>query len=160
MVAVGYRKYGSQEESDKNALMHLYDVYVKISKEYKKDPKVKAEAGEWFKKMEDGDEEVLKEWRGWRELSVKRYQEAYSQLNIEFDVYTGESNVRKDSIEKVITQLENMGLISHREDAMEVDLKKWALEKPIVRKTGSWPTLLPSIFIVANIFTKMELPHT
>jgi arginyl-tRNA synthetase len=45
--------------------------------------------------MEDGDEEVLKQWHGWRELILKKYKEAYHQLNIEFDLYIGESTVRK-----------------------------------------------------------------
>ena len=45
--------------------------------------------------MEDGDEDALKNWRVWRELSVKKYAEEYDRLNIHFDVYTGKSKVRK-----------------------------------------------------------------
>lgn len=35
MVAIGYQKYGSQEESDKDPLMHLYNVCIKINKDSK-----------------------------------------------------------------------------------------------------------------------------
>jgi len=137
MVAVGYEKYGSQEELEKDPLMHLYNIYVKINKESDDDPKVKADAASWFKRMEDGDEEALKQWHGWQELSVKKYREAYDQLNIKFDLYTGESNVGKESMDKVLVHLEDMGLISQRQGALEIDLGRWGLKTPIVRKTGA-----------------------
>jgi arginyl-tRNA synthetase len=35
MVAIGYQKYGSQEEFDKDPLMHLYNVCIKINKDSK-----------------------------------------------------------------------------------------------------------------------------
>jgi arginyl-tRNA synthetase len=38
--------------------------------------------------MEDGNEDALKVWRVWRELSVKKYPEEYDRLNVHFDVYT------------------------------------------------------------------------
>ncbi|EDR00911.1 uncharacterized protein LACBIDRAFT_312886 [Laccaria bicolor S238N-H82] len=142
MVATGYEKYGSQEEFDQDPIMHLYNVYVKVTKDLETDPKVKVEAARWFKRMEDGDEDVLKKWHGWRETSLEKYQEAYDQLNIKFDVYTGESNVSKESMDKALVQLQDMGLISDRDSAKEVDLNKWNLKAPIVRKTDGTSTYL------------------
>ncbi|KAI6110853.1 hypothetical protein EDD16DRAFT_1897731 [Pisolithus croceorrhizus] len=89
MIAVGFEKYGSQEELQKDAIKHLYDVYVKVSRDAESDPNVKVEAAQFFKRMEDGDEGVLVNWRQWRELSVKKYIEEYDQLNVSFDRYTG-----------------------------------------------------------------------
>jgi arginyl-tRNA synthetase len=45
---------------------------------------LKVEAARWFKRMEDRDEDVIQQWRDWKEKSLKRYQEAYDQLNIQF----------------------------------------------------------------------------
>ena len=137
MVATGYEKYGSQEEYDKDPLMHLYDVYVKATEDLQTDPKVKAEAARWFQRMENGDEDVLETWRSWKETSLKKYQEVYDQLNVKFDVYTGESNVSKELMDTVLTELEQMGLLADREGAREINLNKWNLEAPIVRKTGA-----------------------
>ena len=142
MVATGYEKYGSQEEYDKDPLMHLYNVYVKVTQDLKEDQKVKADAAEWFRRMENGDEEALDTWSSWRETSLKKYQEVYNQLNVKFDLYTGESNVSKESMNATLAQLEHMGLLANREGAREIDLKKWKLEAPIVRKTGERSTLL------------------
>ncbi|KDR74214.1 hypothetical protein GALMADRAFT_571046 [Galerina marginata CBS 339.88] len=142
MVATGYEKYGSQAEFDKDPITHLYNVYVKVTKDLETNPDVKTEAARWFKRMEDGDEAVLNKWRGWRETSVEKYKEAYDQLNIEFDVYTGESDVSQGTMDKALAQLEDMGLILDRQGAKEVDLNKWHLKAPIVRKTDGTSTYL------------------
>ena len=142
MVAVGYQKYGSETAFNEDPLRHLYDVYVKATKDVDVDPSVKVEAARWFKRMEDGDENVLQQWRNWSETSLERYKDAYDRLNIQFDVYTGESKVTKALVDKVLVQLEGAGLILDREGAKGIDLNKWGLKMPIVRKTGS--SSLPS----------------
>lgn len=141
MLAVGYAKYGSREELEKDAIKHLFDVYVKISKDGETDPNVKIEAAKWFKRMEDGDEEALKNWRVWRELSVKKYAEEYERLNVKFDEYLGESLVKKEWQDKAIEKLDQLGLISDTKGAKLVDLEKWKMAKAILRKAGKfYPT--------------------
>ena len=136
MLAVGYDKYGSREELEKDAIKHLFDVYVKISKDGETDPSIKIEAAKWFKRMEDGDEEALKNWRVWRELSVQKYEEEYERLNVKFDEYLGESMVKKEWQDKAIEKLNQLGLISDTKGAKLVDLEKWKLAKAILRKAG------------------------
>ena len=145
MIATGYEKYGSQSELEKDAIKHLFDVYVKVSKEAEDDPSVKVEAAKWFKRMEDGDETALKNWRVWREMSAKKYEQEYERLNVKFDVYNGESMVGKESMDKALEKLDEMGLISDTEGAKLVDLEKWKLGKAVVRKKGKGKSLFPSI---------------
>jgi len=142
MIATGYEKYGSQEELEKDAIKHLFDVYVKVSKDAEEDPNVKVTAAEWFKRMEDGDESALKNWRVWREMSVKKYEKEYERLNVHFDVYTGESRVKKESMDKALTQLEEMGLVSDSNGAKIVDLEKYKLGSAVVRKKGAIPLII------------------
>ena len=94
LIAVGFERYGSEEELKKDAIKHLYDVYVKINADAEKDPTVHDAARLWFKRMEDGDESALTNWRHWRETSVEKYKDEYARLNVHFDVYSGESQVR------------------------------------------------------------------
>ena len=136
MIATGYEKYGSQSELEKDAIKHLFDVYVKVNKDAEADPSVKVEAAKWFKRMEDGDESALKNWRVWREMSMKKYEKEYETLNIKFDVYNGESMVSKERIDRALEKLDEMGLISDTEGAKLVDLEKWKLGKAVVRKKG------------------------
>ncbi|KIK50467.1 hypothetical protein GYMLUDRAFT_65260 [Collybiopsis luxurians FD-317 M1] len=134
LIAVGFEKYGSQEELEKDAIKHLFDIYVKINKDAETDPEVKVEAAKFFRRMEDGDESALKNWREWRELSVKKYEAEYDRLNVHFDLYLGESMVSQKSIDTAIKRLEEMGLIDDHEGAKLINLEKHKLGKAVVRK--------------------------
>ncbi|KAJ6448938.1 hypothetical protein C8R45DRAFT_1045716 [Mycena sanguinolenta] len=151
LIATGFEKYGSQEELEKDAIKHLFDVYVKVNKDADADPEVKAEAARWFKRMEDGDESALKNWRVWRALSVKKYAEEYKRLNIEFDVYTGESMVGKEWQDKALTRLEEMGLIEDVDGAKIVNLEQWKMGKAVLRKKDG-----TSIYLTRDIGGAIE----
>ena len=137
MIASGFEKYGSNEELSKDAIKHLYDLYVKVNKDAETDPSVKVEAARIFKRMEDGDEAVLSQWREWRDLSISKYTEVYDRLNVAFDRYTGESEVGKEWMDRAIERLDQLGLISDANGAKLVDLEKWKLGKAVLRKAGT-----------------------
>ncbi|KAJ7677323.1 hypothetical protein B0H17DRAFT_1079373 [Mycena rosella] len=151
LIATGFEKYGSYEELEKDAIKHLFDVYVKVNKDAEADPEVKAEAARWFKRMEDGDESALKNWRVWRALSVKKYAEEYDRLNIEFDVYTGESMVGKEWQDKALARLDEMGLIEDSDGAKLVNLEKWKMGKAVLRKRDG-----TSIYLTRDIGGAIE----
>jgi arginyl-tRNA synthetase len=136
MIAHGFEKYGSQSELERDAIKHLYDVYVRVSADAESDPTVKASAAAWFKRMEDGDESALKNWRVWRELSIKKYEGEYERLGVRFDVYTGESMVGREWMDKSVEMLEGLGLVCEENGAKKVDLEKWGLGKPVLKKAG------------------------
>jgi arginyl-tRNA synthetase len=136
LIAVGFEKYGSQAELERDAIKHLFDVYVKINRDADNDPAVKVAAAQFFKRMEDRDESALANWRVWRELSVTKYREEYARLNVVFDEYTGESMVGKEWQDKALQRLDEMGLISDVDGMKLVDLEKWKLGKAVVRKKG------------------------
>ncbi|PPQ70033.1 hypothetical protein CVT24_003800 [Panaeolus cyanescens] len=155
LIASGFEKYGSQEELEKDAIKHLFDIYVKVNKDAESDPEVKVEAAKWFKRMEDGDEEALKNWRVWREMSIKKYESEYERLNVKFDVYTGESAVGKESMDSALEKLESMGLITESEGAKLIDLEKWKLGKAVVRKRARYPDGT-SIYLTRDIGGAIE----
>ncbi|KAG9311305.1 hypothetical protein JVU11DRAFT_8393 [Chiua virens] len=151
MIASGFEKYGSNEELSKNAIKHLYDVYVRVTKDADADPDVKAEAARMFKRMEDGDESVLSRWREWRELSIAKYIEEYERLNVTFDRYTGESQVGKKWMDTAVERLDELGLISDSNGAKLVDLEKWKLGKAVLRKADG-----TSIYLTRDIAGAIE----
>ena len=139
LIATGFEKYGNEERLREDAIKHLFEVYVQVNADAEKDPKVKEEAAAWFKRMEDGDESALRNWRIWRELSIKKYEGEYARLNVHFDVYTGESEVRPEYQALAFQKLEEKGLISDNDGAKLVDLEKYKLGKAVVRKRGWSP---------------------
>ncbi|KAI0036419.1 arginyl-tRNA synthetase [Vararia minispora EC-137] len=151
LIAVGYEKYGSDEELKKDAIKHLFNVYVQINKDAENDTSVKEAAAAWFKRMEDGDEEALKNWRVWRELSVRKYAEEYERLNVYFDVYTGESQVGKEWQDFAIKRLNEMSLIEEADGALLVNLEKWKMGKAVLRKKDG-----TSIYLTRDIGGAVE----
>ncbi|KAI0760773.1 arginyl-tRNA synthetase [Fomes fomentarius] len=134
LIAVGFEKYGSQEELEKNAIQHLLEIYVKVNADAEKDPKVREEAAAFFKRMEDGDEEALKNWRVWRELSIKKYEEEYARLNVHFDEYTGESLVEPQKMEAAVKRLQELNLVEEDNGALRMNLETYKLGKAVIRK--------------------------
>ncbi|KAF7684178.1 Arginine--tRNA ligase [Astathelohania contejeani] len=90
-IGVGFNKYGNEDELKRDPIKHLFEIYVRMNKEAKEDPKIDEQAKKYFKELEEGKEENLKLWKNFRELSIEKYKELYKKLNVEFDVYSGES---------------------------------------------------------------------
>jgi len=151
LIAVGFEKYGSQAELERDAIKPLFDVYVKINRDADNDPSVKVAAAQFFKRMEDRDESALANWSVWRELSVTKYREEYARLNVVFDEYTGESMVGKEWQDKALQRLDEMGLISDVDGMKLVDLEQWKLGKAVVRKKDG-----TSIYLTRDIGGAIE----
>ena len=118
-----------------------------MNAEAESDPTVREQAAAFFRRMEDGDEEALKNWRVWRELSVRKYEEEYQRLNVHFDEYTGESKVSAKSMEDAVARLQEMGLVEEDNGALRINLEKHKLGKAVIRKRGA-----SSVVCVREVF--------
>lgn len=87
--------------------------------------------------MEDGDEESLKIWKRFRDLSIEKYIDTYARLNIKYDVYSGESQVPQELMQKATEIFEEKGLIDTDRGAKLIDLTKFnkKLGKALVQKS-------------------------
>ncbi|KAL6064477.1 arginyl-tRNA synthetase [Balamuthia mandrillaris] len=154
LLAVGFKKHGSEEKLQADPIMHLFDVYVAINKDAEADPEIHNQARAYFKKMEDGDEEALSLWRKFRGLSIDEYKKRYQQLNVEFDVYSGESMFSEGMLEAV-KELEDKGLLTEDKGAMICDLTAYKLGKVVIKKSDG-ATLYITRDIAAAIHRKKE----
>lgn len=98
-------------------------------------------ARKYFKSMEEGDEEALALWQQFRDMSIQKYQKTYARLNIEFDVYSGESQVKAETIKQVLDSLMEQKIAEESEGAILIDFAKHGAKKlnkaVIVRKDGT-----------------------
>lgn len=160
LLALGFAKYGSEEQLTQNPIQHLFEVYVKISSDLaaeKEELKKLEEAGEdvtakkaasldeearsYFKAMTDGDEKALAQWKRFRDFSIVKYKDTYARLNIRFDEYCGESQVEQSRMDETAKILEEKGITEESEGAIIVNFAKLvpgkpgkSLERPILRK--------------------------
>ncbi|PVU84762.1 hypothetical protein BB559_005156 [Furculomyces boomerangus] len=150
LLAIGFEKFGNEEALEKDPIKHLYDVYVKINAEAESHPEYQDEARAYFKKMEDGDEEALKVWKRFRDLSIVKYKETYDKLNVHFDIYSGESQV-KEGISIVEDLLEEKKLLIDSDGAKILDFEKYKLGKAVVQKKDG-----TSLYLTRDIGTAVE----
>lgn len=126
----GFQKFGSQDKLEKDPIQHLYEIYVKLSK----DEKYEEPARETFKKMEQGDKETLMLWKIFRNLSLKEFKKIYEKLGIKFDVYSGESETVSKT-KDIIKELTNKKLLIESKGAYIVDLNQYNLGACLIQKT-------------------------
>lgn len=133
LLAIGFSRFGSEEKLVNDPIGHLFEVYVAVSAAAKEDLSIDEEAREYFKRMEDGDEDALAQWMRFRELSIGKYRETYGRLNVHFDVYSGESQVT-EGMERALKMLQDAGLLVDDDGAQLIDLTKYKLGKAVIRK--------------------------
>lgn len=85
--------------------------------------------------MEDGDTEALALWQKFRDLSIVAYKEIYARLNIEFDVYSGESQYSLGQMRESLNEMDQKGLLKPDGGALIVDLKQYDLGTAVIGKT-------------------------
>jgi arginyl-tRNA synthetase len=98
-------------------------------------------ARRYFKSMEDQDPSALALWRRFRDLSIAKYKQTYARLNIDFDVYSGESQVKAESMTNAYKAMKEAGIAEDSEGAVIADFTKHGAKKLgkaiIIRKDGT-----------------------
>lgn len=154
LLALGWRRFGSEEELAKDAVQHLYNVYVQINRlaeEGAEGEQIHEEARAFFKGMEEGRQENLVEWEKFRNLSIKQYEKTYERLNVHFDDYTGESKVSKEGLEKTMSVLRQSDItVREPNGALLVDLTPYKLEKAVLERKDGTPLYLTRDIVEAQ----------
>lgn len=186
VLAIGFNKFGSEEELLANPIGHLYNVYVKISAiSHEEGERVKAlkeevkalqaknesvaeqeaeinkiettgvdqQARDYFRQMADGNPEALGVWRKFRDLSIVKYKDTYARLNIHFSDYSGESQVKQESMDEAADVMAKGKISEESEGAVLVDLTKHSkkLGKALVRKKDG-----TTLYLTRDIGAAME----
>ncbi|KAF4126459.1 arginyl-tRNA synthetase [Geosmithia morbida] len=143
LLALAFQLYGDEAELKRDPIDHLFKLYVRInselSEEQKKIEEEKAQGKDvteleansldeqargYFKKMVDGDEAALSQWKHFRDLSIERYKGTYARLNIHFDEYSGESQVTEEAMAKNASAMTERGITEDDKGAVIVDFTK------------------------------------
>ncbi len=132
-MIVAYQKWGNEEGLTNKPIEYLQSLYVKFHDEAIKEPQLDDEAREVFKRLEDGDEEILKLWKKFRELSIVEFVELYKLLKVTFDYYQGES-FYNDKMDRVVKFLEERNLLKLDQGAQIVDLEKYNIPPALIKR--------------------------
>ncbi len=108
------------------------------------------EARLFFKKLEDGDEAALAEWKEFRDTSIAEFRRVYDRMGIEFHAIEGES-FYTDVLEKIVDQVGEKPGTKIDQGALIVDMPSEKGEPPVLLQTRDGTTLYITRDIAAAI---------
>lgn len=132
-LIVAYKAWGNEDAVKADGVAELMRLYVKFHEEADKKPELNDEARAWFNKMEKGDEEALKIWQWFKDISLVEYKRTYDLLGMDFDYYLGESFYR-DKTEAVVNKLQSANLLTESDGAMIVKLDEYNMAPCLILK--------------------------
>ncbi|MDD3368453.1 MAG: arginine--tRNA ligase [Lachnospiraceae bacterium] len=104
-------------------ISELEEIYPTASGKSKEDPAYKAEAMEATKKLQQGVRGYRALWDHIIKVSVTDLKQNYEKLNVEFDLWNGESSVH-DAIPAMVTYMKEGGYAHISDGALVVDVKE------------------------------------
>lgn len=133
-LIVAYQKWGSEEKVKAEPIKELLKLYVQFHDEVANDPTLEDQGREWFKKLEDGDEQAKHLWEWFREESLKEFMKIYELMDIRFDSMNGEA-FYNDKMDRIVTMLEERDLLTESDGAMVVMLDEFDLPPCLIKKS-------------------------
>lgn len=141
-------------------ISELEEIYPASSARSKEDPEYKAQAMEATYKLQTGVRGYRALWQHMMNVSVTDLKKVYGSLNVEFDLWKGESDVR-DLIPEMVQGMKDGGYAYISEGALVVDVKEETDTKEvppcmILKSDGA---SLYNTSDLATILERMRLYH-
>ena len=148
-VIVAYKLWSNKDEIDEKGIDGLMELYVRFHEEAAQNPELNDQARAWVVKLADGDQEGLALWRWFVDISLVEYKKLYKRLNMDFDVYGGESHYN-GKMDSAVNELREKGLLEESDGAQIVNLEEYNMAPCLIlRRDGG--TLYPTRDITAAI---------
>ena len=133
-LIVAYKAWGNEKDVKRSPISELLKLYITFHEKAESDSELEQQGRDWFKKLEDGDEEATKLWNWFREESLKEFEKIYDLLGIQFDSFNGEA-FYNDKMQEVVEIIENSGLLEEDQGAMVVKLEEEGLTPCLIKKS-------------------------
>jgi arginyl-tRNA synthetase len=133
-LIVAYRLWGDEAKVKAEPIKELLHLYIRFHEEAEKDPSLEDQGREWFKKLEDGDEEAQYLWKWFRDESLKEFMKIYDLMNVSFDSTHGEA-FYNDKMDRIVTLLEEKDLLSESDGALVVNLDEYDMPPSLIKKS-------------------------
>lgn len=133
-LIVAYKMWGDDAVIAADPVKELVKLYVDFHEVAEEKPELEEEARAAFKKLEDGDAEMIRLWTWFKDESLKEFNKVYDMLNISFDSFNGEA-FYNDKMQPIIDELEAKGITTVNEGATIVDLDELNLPPALIKKS-------------------------
>lgn len=139
----------------------LNPIYPEASKRSKVDEAFMATAQEETKKLQNGDKENREIWNSFRKTSVDDIKNTLSILNIDFDLWLGESDAN-DDVNFLVKNFKDKGLTKMSEGAEVIDLTDYPMNNSpvppfiMIKSNGA---VMYGMTDLATLYDRIERQH-
>lgn len=133
MIAA-YKRWGDEKTVREGGVDEMVKLYVRFNTEAKENPALEDEGRAWFKAIEDGNEEALRIFSWFKEVTLKDAERVYDMLGVKFDSYAGES-FYNDKMEPVVEELREKNLLVEDQGAQIVKLEDYNMPPAIILRS-------------------------
>lgn len=140
-IIAAYKLWGNDKEINADPINQLLKLYVDFNNLCKTDEKMLETARDYFNKLENGDEESVRLWNWFKDISLMEFQKVYDKLKVEFDSYRGEA-YHSQFIDDVVKELEDKNLLIESDGCKIVNLDKYDLPPALILKSNSSSTYI------------------
>ena len=151
-LIAAYKHWGNDDLLQQKPIEESLKLYVQFHEEAERHPELEDEAREWFRKLEDGDEETVRLWTYFVDVSMKEFERVYERLGVGFDYVLGES-FYNDKMDAVVKQLQEKGLLEESDGAMVVRLDEEGMPPCLILKSNG-TTIYPTRDLATAIYRK------
>ena len=130
-VMAGISLWKDQYDFENDEMASILKTYIRFNQEEKEKPELTDLARQYFKRLEDGEAEIVATWEHIRKISLDNYEKTYKLLNSKFDSYNGEAYYN-DKMDPVVDELKEKGLLKESQGAQVVDLDAYDMPPCII----------------------------
>ena len=130
-VMAGISLWKDEYDFENDEMASILKTYIRFNQEEKEKTELTDLARQYFKRLEDGEPEVVKTWEHIRKISLDNYEKTYKLLNSKFDSYNGEAYYN-DKMDPVVDELNQKGLLKESQGAQVVDLEEYNMPPCII----------------------------
>ena len=152
-LIVAYQGWGDEATVKADPVKELVKLYVDFHERAETQPELEDQARAIFKRLEDGDPEMLALWQWFRDESLVEFNRLYDELGVSFDSYNGEA-FYNDKMDEVVDILTEKGLLQESQGAQVVNLEKYGIEHPALIKKSDGATLYITRDLAAALYRK------
>ncbi|WP_181350979.1 arginine--tRNA ligase [Thalassobacillus sp. CUG 92003] len=134
-LLAAYKLWGDEEKVRENTIEELTKLYVTFHEQAQQDESLVDEGREWFKKLENQDEEAIALWQWFKDESLEAFDTIYELLGITFDSMRGEAYYT-DKMEATVHLLNERNLLQTSEGAQVVKLEEENLPPCLIKKSN------------------------
>ena len=140
-IIAAYKLWGNDDQINADPINQLLKLYVDFNNLCKTDENMLETARNYFNRLENGDEESVKLWNWFKDISLLEFQKVYDKLKVEFDSYRGEA-YHSQFINDVVKELEEKNLLTESDGCKIVNLDKYNLPPALILKSNSSSTYI------------------